>query len=98
MAMLVMTSGWCYFRKDQCAATCTIKKSPQCYKLHERFLFIRSVIDNERDELLEHTDMLQQVCEETENTLEGQIQDDKVMLSNARTNWQARLRKRTQLK
>jgi len=66
-------------------AKCTIKKSPQCYKLQERFLLIQSGIEDERDELLEHIDMLKRFCEETKNTLEGQISDDENMLSNAQT-------------
>merc|ERR1740130_1769304 len=70
---------------DKRAAKCTIKKSPQCYKLQERFLLIQSGIEDERDELLEHIDMLKQFCEETKNTLQGQIQDDEDMLSNAQT-------------
>merc|ERR1719223_2420436 len=71
--------------KDKRAAKCTIKKSPQCYKLQERFLLIQSGIEDERDGLLEHIDMLKQFCEETKKTLEGQIQDDEDMLSNAQT-------------
>merc|ERR1740130_1776642 len=71
--------------KDKRAAKCTIKKSPQCYKLQERFLLIQSGIEDERDELLEHIDMLKQFCEETKTTLAGQIQDDEDMLSNAQT-------------
>merc|ERR1719310_1143101 len=67
------------------AAKCSIKKSPQCYKLQERFLLIQSGIEDERDELLEHIDMLKRFCEETKTTLEGQIQDDQDMLSNAQT-------------
>jgi len=66
-------------------AKCTIKKSPQCYKLQERFLLIQSGIEDERDELLEQIDMLKRTCEETKNTLEGQISDDENMLSNAQT-------------
>merc|ERR1719161_3178974 len=37
---------------DKRAAKCTIKKSPQCYKLQERFLLIQSGIADERDQLL----------------------------------------------
>merc|ERR1719272_2191942 len=37
---------------DKRAAKCTIKKSPQCYKLQERFLLIQAGIEDERDELL----------------------------------------------
>ena len=48
-------------------------------------MLIQSGIEDERDELLEHIDMLKHFCEETKNTLEGQIQDDEDMLSNAQT-------------
>merc|ERR1719162_1260547 len=71
--------------KDKRAAKCTIKKSPQCYKLQERFLLIQSGIEDERDELLEHINMLKQFCEETKNTLLAVIQEDEDMLSNAQT-------------
>merc|ERR1719146_389325 len=70
---------------DKRAAKCTIKKSPQCYKLQERFLLIQSDIEDERDELLEHIDMLKMFCEETKTTLEGQIADDQDALANAQT-------------
>merc|ERR1719454_2848447 len=70
---------------DKRAAKCTIKKSPQCYKLQERFLLIQSGIEDERDELLEHISMLEHFCEETKKTLETQIADDQDTLSNAQT-------------
>jgi len=70
---------------DKNAAKCTITKSPQCYKLQERFLLIQSGIQDERDELLEEISSLERFCEETKNTLETQIADDKDMLSNAQT-------------
>merc|ERR1719514_22074 len=70
---------------DKRAAKCTIKKSPQCYKLQERFLLIQSGIEDERDELLEEIAMLEHFCEETKNTLETQIANDEDMLSNAQT-------------
>merc|ERR1719271_688795 len=37
---------------DKKAAKCTIKKSPQCYKLQERFLLIQSGMQDERDDLM----------------------------------------------
>merc|ERR1719454_1903293 len=37
---------------DKKAAKCTIKKSPQCYKLQERFLLIQAGMQDERDELM----------------------------------------------
>jgi len=64
---------------------CTIKKSPQCYILQERFLLIQSGIEDERDELLEHISMLEHYCEETKSTLEAQIADDEDALRNAQT-------------
>merc|ERR1719487_1356854 len=39
--------------EDKRAAKCTIKKSPQCYKLQSRFLSIQGGIQDERDKLLE---------------------------------------------
>jgi len=70
---------------DKRAAKCTIKKSPQCYKLQERFLLIQAGIEDERDQLLEEVQMLEHYCEETKHTLETQIANDQDMLSNAQT-------------
>merc|ERR1719326_2118316 len=70
---------------DKRAAKCTIKKSPQCYKLQERFLLIQSGIEDERDELLEEISMLENFCEETKQMLETQIANDEDMLANAQT-------------
>merc|ERR1719197_2454937 len=70
---------------DKNAAKCTIKKSPQCYKLQERFLLIQAGIQDERDELLQHIAMLERFRDETKMGLETQIQNDQDMLSNAQT-------------
>merc|ERR1719409_1621279 len=70
---------------DKRAAKCTIKKSPQCYKLQERFLLIQAGIQDERDELLSEISMMESYCEETKQALETQIQDDKDTLNNAQT-------------
>jgi len=70
---------------DKRAAKCTIKKSPQCYKLQERFLLIQSGIQDERDELLEEIQMLENFCEETKNSMETAIQNDKDNLEAAQT-------------
>jgi len=70
---------------DKNAAKCTIKKSPQCYKLQERFLLIQSGIEDERDELLEHISMMENYCEETKQTLEDQISNDEKSLEDAQT-------------
>jgi len=64
---------------------CSLTVPGPCYKLQERFLLIQSGIEDERDELLEHIDMLKRFCEETKKTLQGQIADDQDMLSNAQT-------------
>merc|ERR1719440_1995066 len=70
---------------DKRAAKCTIKKSPQCYKLQERFLLIQAGIEDERDDLLEQISMLEHFCEETKKTLETQIADAQDRLNNAQT-------------
>jgi len=70
---------------DKRAAKCTIKKSPQCYKLQERFLLIQAGIEDERDELLEEISLLEHFCEQTKKTIETQIQNDEDMLSAAQT-------------
>merc|ERR1719181_460015 len=50
---------------DKAAAKCTIKKSPQCYKLRERFLLIQAGIQDERDDLMNQIEMMENFCEET---------------------------------
>merc|ERR1719331_2782977 len=66
-------------------AKCTIKKSPMCYKLQERFLLIQAGIQDERDALLEQIAMLEHFRDETKNTLETDIANDEDMLANAQT-------------
>jgi len=70
---------------DKRQAKCTIKKSPQCYKLQERFLLIQGGIQDERDELLEEISTLEHYCEETKKTLETQISNDQDILANSQT-------------
>merc|ERR1719162_2760278 len=70
---------------DKRAAKCTIGKSPMCYKLQGRFLLIQAGIQDERDNLLEEIAGMEKQCEETKQTLETDIQNDKDMLSNAQT-------------
>jgi hypothetical protein len=70
---------------DKRAAKCTIKKSPQCYKLQERFLLIQAGIEDERDELMEEISMLETYCEETKKTLETQIANDESLLEESQT-------------
>merc|ERR1719265_728298 len=70
---------------DKAAAKCTIKKSPQCYKLQERFLLIQSGIQDERDDLMQQIESMKHFCEETKDTYETQIQDAKDTLEAAQT-------------
>jgi len=66
-------------------AKCSLSGSQHCYKLQERFLLIQSGIQDERDELLEHVDMLDRFCKEAKETIESQIANDEDALSNAQT-------------
>merc|ERR1719428_1058388 len=70
---------------DKNAAKCTIKKSPQCYKLQERFLNIQAGIQDEAANLLDTISMLEHFCEETKKTMESEIEQDEESLSNAQT-------------
>merc|ERR1719218_255298 len=54
---------------DKRAAKCTIKKSPQCYKLQGRFLQIQAGIADVRDELMEQISAKQNDCDETRKSL-----------------------------
>jgi len=65
------------------AAKCTINKSPQCYKLQERFLLIQAGIKDDRDALLEAIADMEKNCEEVKNNLEKQIADDQDILNDA---------------
>jgi hypothetical protein len=71
--------------KDKRAAKCTIKKSPQCYKLQERFLLIQSGVQDEYDELKEEIDQLMNYCEETKETLQTQIANNQDLLKTCQT-------------
>ena len=53
---------------DKRAAVWTLKKSPQCYKLPERFWLVQSGIKDERDELLKEISLLERYCEEAKRT------------------------------
>merc|ERR1719356_133613 len=70
---------------DKRAAKCTIKKSPQCHKLQERFLLIQAGIVDEYEELTEEISMMERFCAETKETLEAQIANDEDSLSNSQT-------------
>jgi len=67
------------------AAKCTLKKSPRCYKLQQRFLAIQSEIMDARDELLDEISKLQDSCLETKKTLESSINNDGSLLSSSQT-------------
>jgi len=67
------------------AAKCSIGKSPQCYKLQERFLLIQAGIKDDRDALLEDIADMEKNCEDVKNNLEKQIADDQDILSDAQT-------------
>merc|ERR1719504_414023 len=69
--------------EDKRAAKCTIKKSPQCFKLQSRFLAIQGGISDEKDKLLFDKDALERACEEQKLTLEKAIQDDEDLLSSS---------------
>jgi len=70
---------------DKRAAKCTIKKSPQCYKLQSRFLEIQGGISDERDKLLEDISNLEADCEAQKKTLETAIENDESLLSASQT-------------
>jgi len=67
------------------AAKCTISKSPQCYKLQERFLLIQSGVKDERDNLLEEIASMEKSCEDTKGTIETQVQNDQNNLGESQT-------------
>merc|ERR1712050_358141 len=48
--------------EDKRSAKCTIKKSPQCFKLQERFLLIQAGIADERDQLQQDIETLTADC------------------------------------
>merc|ERR1719356_517993 len=70
---------------DKRAAKCSIKKSPQCFKLQERFLLIQAGIGDEYEELTEEISMMEKFCAETKATLEAQIANDERMLASSQT-------------
>merc|ERR1719428_1206797 len=78
---------------DKNAAKCTIKKSPQCYKLQERFLLIQSGIQDERDQLQLQIEELNRYCTETEKLLDSQILDFTDTQNGAQTKLAAAMEK-----
>merc|ERR1719217_610197 len=71
--------------EDKRNAKCTITKSPQCYKLQERFLLIQSGIQDERDALLEDIASMKQHCKEVRDTLQAKIANDEALLEESQT-------------
>mmetsp|Transcript_29454 Transcript_29454/g.47374 ORF Transcript_29454/g.47374 Transcript_29454/m.47374 type:complete len:867 (-) Transcript_29454:66-2666(-) len=71
--------------EDKRAAKCTIKKSPQCYKLQERFLLIQAGIADERDQLMADIATTKADCEETQQTLQTAIANDESLLDSSQT-------------
>merc|ERR1719482_1327215 len=68
---------------DKRAAKCTIKKSPQCYKLQSRFLAIQGGIADERDQLLSDISKVEAACEEQRKTLDTSIANDQDLLASS---------------
>jgi len=66
-------------------AKCTLKKSPQCYKLQGRFLVIQAEIADARDELMDQISATEQTCEDTKKSLEASIANDGTLLSSSQT-------------
>merc|ERR1719191_123826 len=58
---------------DKRAAKCTLSKSPQCYKLQERFLLIQAGIQDEADKLNSDIAKMEDNCEEVKGQLETSI-------------------------
>merc|ERR1719253_1017572 len=67
------------------AAKCTLKKSPQCYKLQGRFLQIQAEIADVRDDLMEQIAKKESDCDETRKSLEASIAADKSLLASSQT-------------
>merc|ERR1719217_2022828 len=81
---------------DKRAAKCTIKKSPQCFKLQARFLAIQGGIADERDQLLEDISKLEAACEEQKKTLETAIANDEDLLASSNVKLAAATEKESQ--
>merc|ERR1719375_103879 len=58
---------------------CSISKSPQCYKLQERFLLIQSGIRDEEGALKSDLEKLIAMCKDTRDSLTAQILADEKM-------------------
>jgi hypothetical protein len=72
-------------KADKRAAKCTLKKSPQCYKIQGKFLQIQAGIQDERDQLMEDISKLEDSCEETRMALKAIIETDEANLASMQT-------------
>jgi len=66
-------------------AKCTLKKSPQCYKLQGRFLQIQGEVADTRDALMDQISDVENDCQDTKKTLETVIENDNSALSSHQT-------------
>jgi len=62
---------------------CTISKSPDCYKIQERFLLIQSGIKDEEENLLTEIASMEANCKKTAGTLLQLVADDQSRLGEA---------------
>jgi len=69
--------------KSKGKGKCTITKSPDCYKIQERFLLIQSGIKDEAENLLQEIAGMEASCKQTADTMEEQIADDSKRLSES---------------
>jgi hypothetical protein len=72
-------------KADKRAAKCTLKKSPQCYKIQGKFLQIQAGIEDERDQLMEDISKLEDSCEMTRMALRAMIENDEANLASMQT-------------
>jgi len=70
---------------DKLSAKCSIKNSPNCKPLQERFLLIQAGIMDRRDELKEELNGVEKDCKETKDNYEAQISDLESRLKDQQT-------------
>merc|ERR1719253_1607103 len=71
--------------EDKRAAKCTLKKSPQCFKLQQRFLQIQGEIADSRDDLMEQISKLEGDCKDLKKSLTDSIDNDNSLLQASQT-------------
>jgi len=62
------------------ASKCSIKNSPQCPKIQERFLLIQAGVQDERDQLKKDIAEMEHYRDKVQTTLNREIADDKATL------------------